>query len=173
MLQNSYPPIVFAAQNPKFMGYEPGTQDAVWAVDLKACRHQVQLDVFKEILFVEFSSKKGQQRVAAIYGSESKDAALPQVEKTIAAKQKAFIEFLRSETRKNQQSLGGAAVLFNGSEYSAQGKATAAYIFARQQNLLMGISHLNQANELVIFCVDPEDDNWLETAKNVVAYDEL
>ena len=47
------PPIAFAAKNARFVSNFPQGSDELWMADLKACRHDVQCEVFEDILFVE------------------------------------------------------------------------------------------------------------------------
>ena len=47
------PPIAFAAKNARFVPNFPQGSDELWMADLKACRHEVQCEVFEAILFVQ------------------------------------------------------------------------------------------------------------------------
>lgn len=134
---------------------------------MKACRHGVQCAVFEEVLFVESNG------TAFIYGIEFEDGYPKGLNAELAEKQRAFIQFLREETRLRNQAVGVLSALFSGHEYSCEGKATAAYIAARETSLMMGIGYRSAEGEYELIAIDPEKDSWLESARGTLPFDEL
>ena len=161
------PPIAFAAKNARFVSNFPQGSDELWMADLKACRHDVQCEVFEDILFVESNG------TAFIYGIEFEDGCPKGLKPELALKQQSFIQFLRDETRRDNDALGLAALIFTGHEYSTEGKATAAYIAARGASLVMGVGYRNNDGKYELIGLDPEEDSWLESARSILPFDEL
>ena len=161
------PPIAFAAKNARFVSNFPQGSDELWMADLKACRHDVQCEVFEDILFVESNG------TAFIYGIEFEDGCPKGLKPELALKQQSFIQFLRDETRRDNDALGLAALIFTGHEYSTEGKATAAYIAARNTSLVMGVGYRNNDGKYELIGIDPEEDSWLESARSILPFDEL
>ena len=161
------PPIAFAAKNARFVSNFPQGSDELWMADLKACRHDVQCEVFEDILFVESNG------TAFIYGIEFEDGCPKGLKPELALKQQSFIQFLRDETRRDNDALGLAALIFTGHEYSTEGKATAAYIVARGASLVMGVGYRNNDGKYELIGLDPEEDSWLESARSILPFDEL
>jgi len=87
----------------------------------------------------------------------------------LAAKQQAFIEFLRGENAKDDEVLGWTRKLFTGHEYAAEGKATAAYLAVRESKLHIGVGYRNDAGEYELVAV--ESESWVEAAG--LPFDEL
>lgn len=161
------PPIAFAAKNARFVSNFPQGPDELWMADLKACRHDVQCEVFEDILFVESNG------TALIYGIEFEDGYPKGLKPELALKQQSFISFLRHETRRDNDALGLTALIFTGHEYSTEGKASAAYIAARDTALLMGVGYRNNDGKYELIALDPEEDSWLESARSILPFDEL
>ena len=161
------PPIAFAAKNARFVSNFPQGSDELWMADLKACRHDVQCEVFEDILFVESNG------TAFVYGIEFEDGCPKGLKPDLALKQQSFIQFLRDETRRDNDALGLAALIFTGHEYSTEGKATAAYIAARGASLVMGVGYRNNDGKYELIGLDPEEDSWLESARSILPFDEL
>lgn len=161
------PPIAFAAKNARFVSNFPDGPDELWMADLKACRHDVQCEVFEDILFVESNG------MAFVYGIEFEDEYPKDLLPELALKQQSFIQFLRDETRRDNDALGLAALIFTGHEYSTEGKATAAYIAARGASLVMGVGYRNNDGKYELIGLDPEEDSWLESARSILPFDEL
>lgn len=162
------PPIAFAAKNVRFVSNFPQGPQKLWMADLKACRHEVQCEVFKDILFVE------EEGTAFIYGIESEDGCPKEFYPVEAVlKQQSFIEFLRRETLLDNTGLGGLHVIFGGHEYSTEGKATAAYIAARGASLMMGVGYMDNSGKYQRIALDPQEDGFLECARNARSFDEL
>jgi len=99
------PPIAFAAKNARFVSNFPQGPDELWMADLKACRHDVQCEVFEDILFVESNG------TAFIYGVEFEDGYPKGLKPDLALKQQSFIQFLRDETRRDNDALGLTALI--------------------------------------------------------------
>ena len=161
------PPIAFAAKNARFVSNFPQGSDELWMADLKACRHDVQCEVFEDILFVESNG------TAFVYGIEFEDGYPQGLKPELALKQQSFIQFLRDETRRDNDALGLAALIFTGHEYSTEGKATAAYIAARGVSLVMGVGYRNNDGKYELIGLEPEEDSWLESARSILPFDEL
>ncbi len=161
------PPIAFAAKNARFVSNFPQGPDELWMADLKACRHDVQCEVFEDILFVESNG------TAFVYGIEFEDGYPKGLKPELALKQQSFIQFLRDETRRDNDALGLATLIFTGHEYSTEGKATAAYIAARGASLVMGVGYRNSDGKYELIGLDLEEDSWLESARSILPFDEL
>lgn len=161
------PPIAFAAKNARFVSNFPQGPDELWMADLKACRHDVQCEVFEDILFVESNG------TAFVYGIEFEDGYPKGLKPELALKQQSFIQFLRDETRRDNDALGLVALIFTGHEYSTEGKAIAAYIAARGTSLVMGVGYRDNAGKYELIGLDPEEDSWIESARSTLSFDEL
>lgn len=160
------PPISFAAKNARFVSNFPQGPDELWMADLKACRHGVQCEVFEDILFVESNG------TAFIYGIEFEDGYPKGLKPEPALKQQSFIQFLRDETRRDNDALGFTALIFTGHEYATEGKATAAYIAARDTALVMGVGHRDNGGKYDLIALDASEDGWLESACSTPPFDE-
>jgi hypothetical protein len=161
------PPIAIAAKAPRFVSAFPEGKDQLWVADVKACRHGVQCDVFEDVLFVESNGR------AFIYGIEFEDGYPKGLRPELAEKQRAFIQFLRDETRQDNNALGPTSAVFRGHEYSSEGKATAAYIAARETDLMIGVGYRNDEGEYELVGLDTSDGSWLEAARCTLPFDEL
>lgn len=161
------PPISFAAKNPRFASNFPQGTDQLWMADLKACRHGIQCEVFEGILFVESNG------TAFIYGMEFDDGYPLGLREELALKQQSFIQFLRNETRQDNDALGLAAVIFSGHEYAVEGKATAAYVAARNTSLMMGVGYCDSDDKYNLIALYPAEEGWLEAARSTLSFDEL
>lgn len=166
-LSTANPPISFAAKNTRFVSKFPRGRDELWMADLKACRRDVQCEVFEDILFVESNG------MTFIYGIELEDGYPEGLTADLALKQQSLIQFLRDETRRDNEILGLAALIFTGHEYTTEGKATAAYVAARGASLMMGVGYRNNAGEYELIGLDPEEDLWLESARLTPSFDAL
>lgn len=160
------PPISFAAKNARFVSNFPQGPDELWMADLKACRHGVQCEVFEDILFVESNG------TAFIYGIEFEDGYPKGLKPEPALKQQSFIRFLRDETRRDNDALGFTALIFTGHEYATEGKATAAYIAARDTALVMGVGHRDNGGKYDLIALDASEDGWIESACSTPPFDE-
>jgi hypothetical protein len=161
------PPIVFAARGTKFISAFPDGSDQLWKADIKACRHGVQCDVFEEVLFVESNG------TAFVCGIEFEDGYPKGLRSELAEKQRAFIQFLRDETRHDNDALGVMSLVFSGHEYSSEGKATAANVAARETDLMIGVGYRNNEGEYELVGLDTSDGSWLEAARGTLPFDEL
>lgn len=166
-LSKAQPPVTFAAANARFLSQFPDGADELWSADIKACCPGILCEVFEGILFVE-STRSG-QGTAHIYGIEFEDGYPKGFNPALAAKQQAFIEFLRSENAKDDEVLGWTRKLFTGHEYATQGKATAAYLAVRKSKLHIGVGYRNDAGEYELVAV--ESESWVEAAG--LSFDEL
>ncbi len=165
-LSAAKPSIAFSAANPKFLTTFPDGSDQLWSANIKACRHGVQCDVFEGVLFVESND------ATFIYGIEFEDGYPKGLKPELAAKQQAFIQFLRDENAKDDEVLGWTALVFTGHEYASEGKATAAYLAVRDKALNMGIGYRNADGKYELVGIDPAE-GWLESARSIVPFDEL
>lgn len=157
-------PIHFAATNVRMVTLFPGSPDALWQADIRACRAGEGTWDFDGVLFVESGG------TAYIYGIENESGRPEGVEEGVAEKQQSFIEFLREQTRMDNEALGFMAVVFEGIEYVAEGRATAAYIAERLQSggdlRAMGMGVLDEEGEYHRFMVNLSDDpSWIEMAR--------
>jgi len=159
-LSKANPPITFIATNVRFLSQFPDGSDELWSADIKTKRHGVRSEVFKDILFVE-STRSG-HGTAHIFGIEFADGYPRGLNSELAARQKAFIKFLRTENAKDDEALGWTRKLFTGHEYACEGKATAAYLAIRKSNLHIGIGYRNDAGEYELVAV--ESESWVEAA---------
>lgn len=159
-------PIAFAARSPRFVSNFPDGSDQLWMADVKACRDG-GCEVFEEVLFVESNG------TAFIYGIEFEDGYPKGLKPDLALKQQSFIQFLRDETRRDNDALGLTALIFRGHEYSTECKATAAYIAARGTSLVMGVGYRDNGGKYELIGLDPEEDSWLESARSTLSFDEL
>ena len=150
------PPIAFAAKNARFVSNLPQGSDELWMADLKACRHDVQCEVFEDILFVESNG------TAFVYGIEFEDVYPNGLKPDLALKQQSFIQFLRDETRRDNDALGLAALIFTGHDIAARGAS-----------LVMGVGYRNNDGKYELIGLDPEEDSWLESARSILPFDEL
>jgi hypothetical protein len=91
----------------------------------------------------------------------------------LALKQQSFIQFLRDETRQDNDALGFTAPIFTGHEYATEGKATAAYIAARDTALVMGAGCRDNGGKYELIALDTSEDGWLESARSTLPFDEL
>lgn len=123
--------------------------------------------MFEDVLFVESGG------LAYIYGMEFEDGYPQGLEAARARRQQAFIGFLRAQTRQRNEFFGALAALFSGHEYSAEGKATAAYIAARGVSLNMGVGYRDAGGLYRLVALDPEEDGWLEAAQATRSFDEM
>lgn len=58
--------------------------------------------------------------------------------------------------------LGPLSVLFDGADYKAEARVTAAFIEARGERLLMAIGRKSASSgEYELFVVDPVEDGWI------------
>ena len=135
--------------------------------DLKACRHGVPCEVFEDILFVESNG------TAFIYGIEFEDGYPKGLKPELALKQQSFIQFLRDETRRDNDALGLTALIFTGHEYATESMATAAYIAARETVLVMGVGYRDNGGKYDLISLDASEDGWLESARSTLPFDEL
>lgn len=135
--------------------------------DLKACRHDVQCEVFKDILFVESNG------TAFVFGIEFENGYPEGLKPDLALKQQSFIQFLRDETRRDNDALALTALIFTGHGYSTEGKATAAYIAARGASLVLGVGYRDNDGKYELIGLDPQEDSWLESARTILPFDEL
>lgn len=189
-------PLVIRASEPRLMSKFPGVDDELWEVDIKTWRSGEGILLFEKVFFVEMmNADEPPKKIAVLYGIEHEDGCPTGFDKDLARGQQLFIEYLRNETRGDNARLGLVAKIFNGHEYSAEGKATAAYIVAKKQPLLIrkrgkprpsGRGRIAQCNEVAFtgmgcqmggkyetFCVDPIDDGWIMDAESLTSYEEL
>lgn len=166
-LSKAQPPVAFAAANVRFLSKFPDGPDELWSADIKACRHGVMCEVFEDILFVE-STRSG-HGTAHIFGIEFEDGRPRNFNAERAAKQQAFIDFLRAENAKDNEVLGWTRKVFTGHEYAAEGKATAAYLAVRESKLHIGVGYRNDAGEYELLAV--ESESWVDATG--LPFDEL
>jgi hypothetical protein len=166
-MQAVKPPIAFAVANVRVVTKFPNNDDMLWAADVKACRHGVQMRLFEGVMFVESDD------VAYVYGLEAEDGRPPGLADAMADVQQKFVEFLREENRNDRGALGELASLFHGSEYACEAKVTAAYIAQRGEPLHMGIGYRNNDGAYEMIRLDLEQDDWLERARNTLSFDEI
>lgn len=166
-LSNAQPPITFAAANAYFLSQLPEDAVELWSTDIKASRHGTLCEVSEGILFVE-STRSG-HGTAHIFGIQLEDGYLKGLNPALAAKQQAFIEFLRGENAKNDEVLGWPRKLFTGQEYAAEGKATAAYLAVRESKRHIGVGYRTVTGEYEQGTV--ESESWVEAAG--LPFDEL
>lgn len=160
-------PISFSVRGSKFVCDFPSGPDKLWMADVKACRHGIRCDVFDDVLFVESNG------TAFIYGIEFEDGRVPSLKPEVAAKQQAFVQFLRDETERDNLALGILAAVFDGHEYSSEGKATAAYIVQRNVPLAMGVGYRDKDGSYTRIAITDVEDGWLEGARSIIPFDEL
>ena len=141
-LQQIQPPIAFAAANCEKVAVSPNGIEEYWRADIKAVRHGILNQVFKDVLFVE---KPGE--VAFLAGIEHPDGIDRGIHVDLAEKQAEFIAFLREENEKDSSALGVLSSVFVGSEYATIAKATAAYMAVRELTHSFGVGFFNQNNE--------------------------
>lgn len=161
------PPMAVAVRDPRFVSTFPGSSDSLWMADVKTCRRGFACDVFEAVLFVESNG------TAFILGMESEDGYSLDVHPNVAQTQQSFVQFLRDETLRDQNCLCGMAGLFSGNEYASEGKATAAYIAARNAVLVMGIGYHGREGKYELIGIDPNEGAWLEMARATLPFDEL
>jgi len=166
-MQVPRPPIAFAVANARVAAPFPSGSDVLWMADVKACRHAVQMRLFKDVLFVESDG------VVFVYGLEAEDGRPPGLREDLANKQHAFVQFLRDETRLDLSVLGELAGLFDGAEYGCEGKVTAAYIAHRGEPLRMAIGYRTFQGTYETISLDPNEGGWLERALSTVSFDEI
>lgn len=145
-------PMLFTANNARFASHFPYGTDELWMADLIASRNSEQCGVFENVLFVETDG------IAYIYGIEFEDGYPKGLMPDLALKQQSFIQFLRDETRRKNESLGALSLIFSGHEYSTEGRATAAYIAARDAALMMGVGYRNNDGKYEMIAIDPESE---------------
>lgn len=161
------PPLAVAVKNARFVSRFPQDRGELWTADLKLCWGS-DCQVFKDILFGESDG------TAFILGIEFEDGypkGLKPAE--LALKQQSFIKFLRDETCRRNNALGAVSLIFSGHEYSAEARATAAYIVARGISSVMGIGYRDSGGKYELVGIDPEEDGWLEDARSIRPFDEL
>lgn len=165
-------PIAFAVKNARFASKFPNGSDELWLVDLKARRHGEEPKIFNEVAFVE---SKG---TAFIHGIQFKDGLPQGFNPERAKKQQSLVQFLREETKRENDFLGMIARVFPGYGYSVEGKATAAYVASRcvdepGATFLMGIGYLDESGDYQLIGLDPKEDGWLEAVQHTRPYDSL
>lgn len=132
-------PLTFSAENPEFITNFPEGKDQLWRADVTARQNGECLETFNDVLFVESGE------MAYIYGIEFEDAFIQELKSTqLAYRQQAFIQFLRAQTRLTNDTLGLAALLFEGHEYACEHRATSSYIAARNVSLGIGVGFHNK-----------------------------
>lgn len=166
-MQSFKPPIVFAAKAPRLVMKFPDGPDQLWQADLKASRHGVQCDVFKGVYFVESNG------TAFVYGIEFEDGYPQGFQDDLARKQQAFVQYLRAETRQDNDSMGLISRLFHGYAYVCEGKATAAYIAARATDLAMGVGYWSDTGAYELVKIEAEEATWVADARCTVPFEQL
>lgn len=166
-IEHGTPPLAFAVRATEFVSTFPDGQDQLWRADVKACRNKVRCEIFRDVLFVESNG------TAFIYGIEFEDGIPPELHPDLAKKQQHFIQFLRDQTRQDNEALGALAGLFDGHEYSSEAKATAAYIVKRPADLVIGLGYHNTDGDYERISIEADDDSWLTMARGTVPFDEL
>lgn len=138
----------------------------IWSADIKACIPLGNCRVFEGILFVESGGS------ALILGIENQDGRPDILPSEKADGQKAFIDYLRAETRKTQLMLGQLAPLFKGSEYACEVRTTAAFIAAMGVDLKIALGYLDR--DFKYDCIRLEDSSsWIDDANLILPYHEL
>lgn len=120
--------------------------------------------VFQGVLFLEHDNGgfNSEVKVAQICGIESENGRPGQLNAGYADRQQSFIEDIRLITKNDIGVLGVLSHAFEGSDYIAEGKVTAAFIAARKECLSMGIGRVDQGTgRYELFVVDPVDSGWL------------
>lgn len=116
------------------------------------------------VLFLEHDNGgfNSDVKVVQICGIECESGRPAQLQDGHAAFQQTFIQQLREITTAGLEAVGSLAFLFEGRDYMAEGKVTAAFINARQERLLMAVGRADRATgEYELFLVDPVEDGWL------------
>lgn len=165
MLITPKPPLAIAATNVSRVDVLNDNAH-LWKADIKTVRYGHPADEFKEILFMEAFG------TASIAGVEFENGYPEWLYPEHASRQQAFINFLREETIKDNEALGFISQIFDGHEYAAIGKATAAYIVARGVPLAMGVG-FKKDDVYSLYGIDPVDNHFIELAKSILPYDEL
>ncbi|MEW6414236.1 MAG: hypothetical protein AB1482_03170 [Pseudomonadota bacterium] len=151
------PPIAFAAANCQFLAQVPNGIEGYWSADIKAVRRGVLHEIFTGVLFVE---KPGE--LVFLAGIESPDGIDRHIRSDAAAKQAEFIRFLRDENDRDNAALGILAGVFQGREYAAVGKATAAYLAARSLSHPFGVGFMDHEGAYQTIQIVPGDDSGFD-----------
>lgn len=117
--------------------------------------------IYPKILFFEHDNGgfNSDVKVVNICGIESESGRPHQLQEIYADMQQSFIERLRAITK---DTLGPLSVLFDGADYKAEARVTAAFIEARGERLLMAIGRKSASSgEYELFVVDPVEDGWI------------
>lgn len=118
---------VFVASNLRKVGRFPDSSaDELWTADIKACGSARQCRVFTGVMFVESIG------AVFIFGIEHEDGRPRGVKAELAERQQLFIDFLREQNEISDLAMGGLRAIFQGSEYAAEARATAAYTIHRE-----------------------------------------
>lgn len=157
-------PIAFSINNCHLLHELAEKREQLWSADVTACRSGGKSEVFENVIFLEAN------RTASIVGIDSQDGFSAQLKEEAAVKQQAFIQFLRAETKRENEVLGFTALAFEGHEYSCEGKATAAYIAQRSVPLLMGVGFFTEEGNYELLGIDPEKNGWIETARETLFF---
>lgn len=148
------PLLSFVATDVRSKGEVPGGGAQVWAADFSISGPERQ-EIFKEILFIEMND------VVSILGIEEESGSPDGIHPYYAKKQQEFIHFLRDESDARNNYIGILSVVFEGHEYSCEGKATAAFIKASGlTSKTMGIGYFDTTGEYKRIAINP-DDGWM------------
>lgn len=144
-------PIVFSANNPRFVANFPNDEAKVWSADIVASRRGGDSRIFKSILFVE------DEATVSIYGVENEDGRPPYLREDLATKQQQFVAFLREETASDTRTMGPIRKIFTGHQYSSELKATGAYVASRGSKLDIGVGFRDEEGGYTLLAVPSVD----------------
>ena len=151
---NGSGPFAVDVADVRFLARFPGSDEELWAADVRTSRSDSGCQLFKSVLFVEGSG------VASIYGIASSDGYPKGLADGPALGQQAFIEFLRRESARNERLFGPTVRIFSSYGYSCELLVTRAYLSARESGLDAGIGyHDTTTSEYILRVVEAERED--------------
>lgn len=162
---DAQPPMTFIVNEAKLQSRFPGSRDELWSARVTAERAGVFCQVFENILFVESGE------TAYLYGIEEADGRPKGLRSDLAIAQQEFIAFVRSQTSRDNATLGLIANVFGDHECACEGRVTAAYIIDRNVPMDMGIGYWSKAGVYERVRI-AKSDEWFEIARIGLPFDE-